>query len=274
MFDVGWSEILVIAVVLIVVVGPKDLPRMLRSFGRTTAKLRAMAGDFRRQFDEALREAELGDVKDTLDSVRNLNPMNEIRKHLSPLEQAGEEVRAGLEDVMKPMAKPEPSAEPVAEEPLKNGTAALPGEGGETVVAAPKAKTARRAKAPAPKATGAKGRGATAKAAAARSPARSGAAVPRTASVKKAVSSSAPAAKAASAPAAKAPTAKAPATKAIDAKSAAKARPRPAAKAEPEAAPKISVASKVRAGARAKAPAKPAAAKKPAARKKTTGNAP
>jgi sec-independent protein translocase protein TatB len=49
MFDVGWSEMLVIAVVLIVVVGPKDLPRMLRQFGRTTSKLRAMAGDFRRQ---------------------------------------------------------------------------------------------------------------------------------------------------------------------------------------------------------------------------------
>ena len=53
MFEVGWTEMLVIAIVLIVVVGPKDLPRMLRTFGKTTAKLRAMAGDFRKQFDEA-----------------------------------------------------------------------------------------------------------------------------------------------------------------------------------------------------------------------------
>jgi sec-independent protein translocase protein TatB len=255
MFDVGWSEILVIAVVLIVVVGPKDLPRMLRSFGRTTAKLRVMAGDFRRQFDEALREAELGDVKDTLDSVRSLNPMNEIRKHLSPLEQAGEEVRAGLEDVMKPMAKPEASTEPVAEEPLKNGTAALPGEGGEMAGVAPKAKTVRKTKAPVAKA-GAKGSGVGANGAASGSAARSGTARSRAVSVKKAASSS-----------------PAPAAKAVEVKPAAKAKSRAAVKAEPEAAPKTSAAPKVRAGARAKAPARPAA-KKPAAKKKTTGNAP
>jgi len=79
MFDLGWSEILVIAIVMIVVVGPKDLPRVLRSFGRTTSKLRAMAGDFRRQFDEALKEAELDDVKTLVDDVRKLDPRNEIR---------------------------------------------------------------------------------------------------------------------------------------------------------------------------------------------------
>ena len=57
MFEVGWLELLVIAVVLIVVVGPKDLPGMLRTFGRVTTQLRRMAGDFRKQFDDALREA-------------------------------------------------------------------------------------------------------------------------------------------------------------------------------------------------------------------------
>ena len=145
MFDVGWSEMLVIAIVLIVVVGPKDLPRMLRQFGRTTSKLRAMAGDFRRQFDEALKEAELDDVTETLSSVRKINPMNEIRKHLAPIEDVGQQVRAGLDDALKPQSKPTPAetaAEPVAAEPLKNGAAALPGE------AAPKPKkTPARAKA-------------------------------------------------------------------------------------------------------------------------------
>jgi len=53
MFDIGWPEMLVVAIVLIVIVGPKDLPAMLRTFGRTTSKLRSMAGDFRKQFDEA-----------------------------------------------------------------------------------------------------------------------------------------------------------------------------------------------------------------------------
>jgi sec-independent protein translocase protein TatB len=150
MFDVGWSEMLVIAIVLIVVVGPKDLPRMLRQFGRTTSKLRAMAGDFRRQFDEALKEAELDDVTETLSSVRKINPMNEIRKHLAPIEDVGQQVRAGLDEAMKPQPKVTPAetaAEPVAAEPLKNGAAALPGE---TALAAERAKpkrTAARAKA-------------------------------------------------------------------------------------------------------------------------------
>ena len=74
MFDIGWTEMLVIAIVMIVVVGPKDLPRMLRTFGRTTTKLRAMAGDFQKQFNEALKEAELDDVKKSVDQLRSLNP--------------------------------------------------------------------------------------------------------------------------------------------------------------------------------------------------------
>ena len=96
MFDIGWTEMLVIAIVMIVVVGPKDLPRMLRTFGKTTAKLRSMAGDFQKQFNEALKEAELDDVKKSVDELRSLNPANEIRKQLNPFEKAAADVRAGL----------------------------------------------------------------------------------------------------------------------------------------------------------------------------------
>jgi len=130
MLELGWSEILVIAIVLIVVVGPKDLPRVLRSFGRTTAKLRAMAGDFRRQFDEALREAELDDVKGLADDLKKFDPRSEIRKHLSPLAEAGRDIRAGLETAAKPKpaAASTPASEPQAAAPLKNGAANLPGE--------------------------------------------------------------------------------------------------------------------------------------------------
>ena len=70
MFDVGWSEILVIGVVAVVVVGPKDLPRMLRSFGNYAGKARRVANDFKRQFDEALREAELDDVRQSVEDLR------------------------------------------------------------------------------------------------------------------------------------------------------------------------------------------------------------
>ena len=114
MFEVGWSELLVIAVVMIVVVGPKDLPNMLRTFGRMTAKMRGMANDFRRQFDEALKEAELDDVKKSVDSLRGLNPMTEVRKQLNPFEKAAADLRAGVDQAMKPKPAPPASEHPPA----------------------------------------------------------------------------------------------------------------------------------------------------------------
>lgn len=97
MLDVGWTELLVIAVVLIVVVGPKDLPPMLRAFGKMTTRLRAMAGEFRSQFDEALKEAELDDVRKTIGDAQKLNPMNSIRDAINPLRQTANEIKADLQ---------------------------------------------------------------------------------------------------------------------------------------------------------------------------------
>ncbi|WFP60445.1 Sec-independent protein translocase protein TatB [Mesorhizobium sp. WSM4904] len=138
MFEVGWSELLVIAVVMIVVVGPKDLPNMLRTFGRTAAKLRAMAADFQKQFNDALKEAELDDVKSSVDSLRGLNPMTEIRKQLNPFEQAAADVRAGVDTMMKPKSADAAASTPQAAEPLKNGATEMPGVNGtEAAAAAP-----------------------------------------------------------------------------------------------------------------------------------------
>ncbi|MFN3549277.1 MAG: Sec-independent protein translocase protein TatB [Mesorhizobium sp.] len=130
MFDIGWPEMMVIAVVLIVVVGPKDLPKMLRTFGKTTSSLRRMAGDFRKQFDEALKEAELDDVKSTIDAARKLNPAADIRKALNPMEKAASEVRAGLDGLMKPQPPKVETADAPATpaEPAKAGPVAMPGE--------------------------------------------------------------------------------------------------------------------------------------------------
>jgi sec-independent protein translocase protein TatB len=113
MFDIGWSELLVIGVVLIVVVGPKDLPRMLRTFGRTTTQLRRMAGDFRKQFDEALREAEMEDVRDSVNDLKSLNPASDIRKAMNPMRAVGDEIRSSL---MAATRAPEPKI-PSATEP-------------------------------------------------------------------------------------------------------------------------------------------------------------
>ncbi len=142
MFEIGWTEMLVIAVVMIVVVGPKDLPKMLRTFGKTTAKLRSMAGDFQKQFNEALKEAELDDVKKSVDSLRSMNPATQIKKQLNPFEKAAADVRAGVDAATKP--KPPAPADPAAPvataaEPLKNGAAAMPGE---TAASAPYAPVA------------------------------------------------------------------------------------------------------------------------------------
>lgn len=70
MLDIGWSELLVVAVVAIVVVGPKDLPRLMRTFGIYAGKLRRTAADFRRQFQEAMAESEADEVAKNIEAIR------------------------------------------------------------------------------------------------------------------------------------------------------------------------------------------------------------
>lgn len=108
MLDIGWTELLVIAVILIVVVGPKDLPPMIRAFGKMTKRLRQTAGEFRAQFDEALREAELDDLKNSVNDIRSLNPTNTIRETLNPLRQMGQEIKSDLERSTRLNGKPAP----------------------------------------------------------------------------------------------------------------------------------------------------------------------
>ncbi len=97
MLDIGWSELLIIAIVMIVVVGPKDLPKMLRAFGKATARMRATANEFKQQFNEALKEAELDDVKTIIDETRKLDPRSKITQVFDPIRSAGEDLRAGLQ---------------------------------------------------------------------------------------------------------------------------------------------------------------------------------
>ena len=81
MFDFGSGELLVIGVVALVVIGPKELPGVLRTVGKTVARLRRMAGEFQGQFQDALREAELHDamksVSDIQSSVSNVTSFND-----------------------------------------------------------------------------------------------------------------------------------------------------------------------------------------------------
>jgi sec-independent protein translocase protein TatB len=89
MFDIAWGELLVIGLVALVVIGPKELPGALRALGQWTGKLRRMASEFQNQFQEAMREAEMADLKKQVDemasqaqSYANFDPVGEVRREL------------------------------------------------------------------------------------------------------------------------------------------------------------------------------------------------
>ena len=106
MLEVGWSEILVIAIILIVVVGPKDLPAMMRTFGKMMSRVRTMANEFRGQFDEAMREAELDDVRKGLSEVNKYNPASSLRDAMNPLRQLGNDIKSDLQKASDVAVKP------------------------------------------------------------------------------------------------------------------------------------------------------------------------
>ncbi len=82
MFDIGWTELLVLAVIAILIVGPKDLPRMLYALGQTVGKMRRQADEFRRQFNESMREAGMDDVRNDMKKISDLNPANQVRNEI------------------------------------------------------------------------------------------------------------------------------------------------------------------------------------------------
>jgi len=92
MFDVSWSELLLIAVVALVFIGPKELPGVLRAIGQWSGKIRRMASEFQDQFREAIREAEVADLKKDIDeaaSKLNTDPFAGVQesaewKHSEP----------------------------------------------------------------------------------------------------------------------------------------------------------------------------------------------
>jgi sec-independent protein translocase protein TatB len=90
MFDIGWSELVVIAVVALIAIGPKELPGVLRMVGQWMGKARKMAAEFQGQFQEAMREAEMADLKKSFDEVKEAasgftggNLMTSLQKDVS-----------------------------------------------------------------------------------------------------------------------------------------------------------------------------------------------
>ena len=124
MFDIGWSELVIIAVVALVVIGPKELPATLRTIGKMTARARKVAGEFRAQFDEAMREADLDDVRQTIADAQKLNPVNSLREAMNPLREMGNEIKADLQRTATP-EKTTPAATPLPTEPVPGVSSGL-----------------------------------------------------------------------------------------------------------------------------------------------------
>ena len=81
-FGIGYTELFVIAVAAIVVIGPKDLPRVLRAFGKTVAKMRGMAREFQGHLDAAMKDAGLDEVKKEISNLKNINPIEPVKKDI------------------------------------------------------------------------------------------------------------------------------------------------------------------------------------------------
>ena len=101
MFDIGWSGLVVIAVVALVAIGPKELPGVLRTVGQWIGKARKLAGEFQGQFREAMREAEMADLKKSFDEVKEAATGFTSGHLMTSLEKdVGNALR--IEDVDKP----------------------------------------------------------------------------------------------------------------------------------------------------------------------------
>ncbi|MEM1021634.1 MAG: Sec-independent protein translocase protein TatB [Sphingomonadales bacterium] len=83
MFDLGMSEMAVLGVVALVVVGPKDLPKLARSVGQIYGKMRALAGDFRGALDQIAREAELEELRAKANAAKNFDPGRAVEKFVT-----------------------------------------------------------------------------------------------------------------------------------------------------------------------------------------------
>jgi sec-independent protein translocase protein TatB len=130
MFGIDSPELLIIAVVALVVIGPKELPNMLRSWGKWMAKTRAMASEFRGHVDEMVRQSELDEVKKQLEAapgldLQALDPTKEIKnviqEGMADGQKAWNEAKSTFDN---PLAEPESAPQIAAETPPADSTPA------------------------------------------------------------------------------------------------------------------------------------------------------
>lgn len=148
MFDIGWSEMAVIALLLLLVIGPRELPTMMRTVGRYVRKARMLTRDFQHSLDEMAREAELDEAKKTIQSAKSMNLERSFEETLDPEGEVKAEARAldaEARDAGKASSTTGSSAptEKPAPEVASSKPAGGNGAAGETAAAEPAAEEAR-----------------------------------------------------------------------------------------------------------------------------------
>jgi sec-independent protein translocase protein TatB len=135
MFDVGWSELLLIGIVALIAIGPKELPGALRTLGQWMGKVRRMASEFQNQFHEAMREAELADLKKEVDemaskaqSYAHFDPIEDIRKDIESAASPPPALDTPLTETPVPPATTESAAAPAPAVPAGDPAPAAPAE--------------------------------------------------------------------------------------------------------------------------------------------------
>ena len=134
MLDFSWSELILIGIVALVAIGPKELPGVLRTVGQWMGKARKMAAEFQSQFQEAMREAEMADLKQHFDDISTA--AKEI-PHFDPIGTVRKEIESAIADKPGPKVEDAPSAgdtspppavaSPAAESPVAQADNPVPG---------------------------------------------------------------------------------------------------------------------------------------------------
>jgi sec-independent protein translocase protein TatB len=116
MFDLSWSHILIFLVVALVVVGPKDMPRLLRMAGQWMGRARAMANEFKQSFDEMARQSELDELRAEIDNLRRERPLSELEAEMDKPIEAPPNA-----NVMRPLENnPDPGAAADVHRPVEH----------------------------------------------------------------------------------------------------------------------------------------------------------
>ena len=126
MFDIGWTELVIVGIVALIVIGPRELPKTLRTVGQLMTKVRRMASEFQGQFNEAIREAELDELRKEAEKFTNItNPLGDF----DPLSDVKSQIESAVEDKPKPKAEtasgtvPEPPPAEAAPERIESADA-------------------------------------------------------------------------------------------------------------------------------------------------------